>query len=406
MAQTWWFGLPSFRWSLSLFGLCVFTFSIVTYFIKAGEIGAAIGIAGLVFQLRTLRAPLPIWLYTAFILWAFVAAYQSPYQSIALENVVEHLKLLAIVLVAVNALRTQGQLRFFLLFFLGCFLLFPVRGTIIGGETMYGRVVWNYIYHNPNDLATLSMITLGVALGFAFSRQSPGIVRLGAALGAVLLLAVMLLTQSRGAFIGLIAGIGPALFWRSLARPARVLTVLAVLAVIIGPLVPPAAWERLLNMEKLTSTSTIAEADPEGSAAERFEIQKVGLQIFLANPTFGIGLGAYPHENARYAPEIGMKDTHNTYLRLLAEVGLPGCILWCALVWSVLRFAYRRRRSSDDDLATQQAWLERALWGYLVAGIFGSYSKLTLPYLMLAVLWAWAALLPQRKPAEKRYRQQ
>ena len=401
-AQVWRFGVPSFHWSLSLFGLCLFTFSIVTYYINAGEIGAAIGLAGLLLQLRTLRAPLPVWLYATFILWAFVASFASSYQSIALDEVVEHLKLLAIMLIIVNSLRTQGELRFFLLFFLGCFILFPVRGTFIGGDNLAGRAVWNYIYKNPNDLATLCVLTLGIALGFTFSRESPAIVRLGSGLSAVLLLVVMLRTQSRGAFIGVVVGMGPALFWRAMKRPVRVLIVMTALALIVGPQIPPSVWERLSGIEKLTSTSTIAEADPEGSAAQRFEIKKVALRIFLANPVFGIGLGAYPFENARYAPEIGRKDTHDTYLRLLAEVGLPGCLLWCALIWSVLRFAVRQRKSSEDDFGAQQAWLERGLWGYLVAGMFGSFSKLTFPYLILAVIWCSAALLPARALAAKR----
>ncbi len=148
------------------------------------------------------------------------------------------------------------------------------------------------------------------------------------------------------------------------------------------------------GIEKLTSTSTIADADAEGSAAERFEIQKVGWQIFVDHPVFGIGLGAYPLANAMYAPNIGKKDTHNTYLNLAAEVGLPGLILWLACFGSVIRFAYRSRKLAPPGvLATQQGWIERALLAYLVASTVGSYSKLTFPYLMLTVLWCSATLL-------------
>lgn len=380
---------------LSLFGLCVFTFSMVTYYVRAGEIGVAIGIAGLLLRLAEVRIPAPVWRYGLFILWAFIASFASDYRTVAFDNVVEHLKLLTVMLIVVNSLRTRGQLRFFLLFFLGCFMLFPVRGTIIGGDDVAGRAVWNYIYNNPNDLAALCLITLGIALGFTFSRESPAIVRLGSGLSAVLLLVVMLKTQSRGAFIGLVGGMGPALLWRAMKRPFRVLVVVTALALIIGPQISPSTWARLSGIVKLTDTSTAAEADPEGSAAQRLAIRDVGWTIFLANPVLGAGLGSYPYENARYAPELGMRDAHNTYLELLAEVGLPGCLLWCALIWSVLRLASRSRRSSDNELGTQQAWLECALWGYLVTAMFGDFAKLTFLYLMVGVLWRSAGLLPR-----------
>jgi O-antigen ligase len=165
-------------------------------------------------------------------------------------------------------------------------------------------------------------------------------------------------------------------------------------ALVISLSIPATVWERLSGITMLTSTSTIAMADPEGSAEQRFAIMKTAWQIFLDHPLFGIGLGAYPNANAAYAPQLGRRDTHNTYLNLAAELGLPGLLLWCALVWSVLGHAYRsRKRAGAGDLAIQQAWLERGLWAYLVAGFFGTYAKLSFPYMILGVLWCSANLL-------------
>ena len=396
-----WLGLPRFNWSLTLFGLCIYTFVIVTFYVRIAEVGIAIAAVGLVLQLGKSRIPFPVWLFGAFVLWAFVASLASPYADIALDKVLDHLKLLAIMLIVVNALRTEGQLHFYLLFFLGCFVLFPVRGMLVGGDEVSGRVVWNYIYSNPNDLATLCLIALGVALGLLFSKPSRILVRLGGGISAILLLVVILLTQSRGAFIGLVAGMGPAFIWSGLKRPGRLLFSAGILALVISLAIPASVWERLSGIEKLTSESTIAEADPEGSAEQRFEIQKVALQIVVDNPVFGVGLGAYPLANARYAPELGRKDTHNTYLNLAAELGLPGLTLWCALVLSVLRYAYRSRRlAAPGELAIQQAWIERALCAYLVAAVFGSFAKLTFPYLLLAVLWCSATLLASPSPSD------
>jgi O-antigen ligase len=393
-----WLGLPRFHWSLTLLGLCIFTFSVVTYRLPAAEVGVAVAAVGLVLQLRQVRVPFPVWIFGAFLLWAFVASLVSPYAEVARAKFLESLKLFLIMLIIVNALRTEGQLRFYLLFVLGCFILFPVRGTLVGGDTVFGRAVWNYIYSNANDLATLCLIALGVALGFLFSKPSHTLMRLGAGISALLLLVVILLTQSRAAFIGLLAGMGPAFLQLGLKQPGRLLFLAGALALVIGFAIPATVWDRLSGIAMLTSPSTIALADPEGSAEQRYAVQKVAWQIFLDNPIFGVGLGAYPYANAVYAPELGFRDTHNTYLNVATEVGLPGFALWCALVLSVLRYAYRRRRlAAPGGLATQQAWIERALWGYLVACMFATYAALTFPYLMLAVLWCSATLLEKSK---------
>jgi O-antigen ligase len=391
-----WLGLPKFEWSLVLLGFCIYTFVVVTYYLRIAEIGLAIGALGLFLQREKLRLPLPFWLFAAFICWAFLASFASPNPSVAHEAVGEGLKLLAIMFIATNALRTEGQLRFYLLFFLGCFILFPVRGVFLGGATVFGRAVWNYIYANPNDLAALCVLALGIALGFTFS-QWRAVLRLGAAVSATLLMIVILLTQSRGAFIGLFAGIVPGLVWSGLKRPGRLLVFGTLLAIIIAYTVPPSVWARLSGIAKLTDVSTIVTADAEGSAVQRFAVQRIAWQIFLDHPLFGVGLGAYPIANAEYAPEIGKLDAHNTYLSLAAEVGLPGLLLWCALVGTVLRYAYRNRQmSADGDLPIQQLWLERAVWAYLVTAMFGSYSKQNFLYLMLAVLWCSATLLAAR----------
>ena len=404
-ADVTWLGFPRFSWSVTLLGLCVFTVGVVTARLPTGDIGIAIAAAGLLLQGGKVRLPAPILLYAAFVLWAFAASLASPYPELAGQQVIERVKLLVIMVVVVNALQTEGQLRFYLLLFLACYMLSPARGALQNYATGYhpfGRAIWSYVYANSNDLATITLLALGIALAIALSGTSRTVVRLGAGLSVIPLLLVILLTQSRGAVIGLVAGMGPTLAALSAKRPLRAILAGGVLALVVALTVPASVWERLSGIAMLTSAETIALADPEGSAEQRFAIQKVALQIVIDNPVFGIGLGAYGLENAKYAPALGRRDTHNTYLNLAAEAGLPGLALWCAFVWSVLRYAFvRRRQAGPGELSTQQAWIERAVWAYLVAGIFGTYAALTFPYLILAVLWCSATLLAPSSPVLK-----
>jgi O-antigen ligase len=390
-------GMPSFEWSLVLIGLCVFTFVIVTYSVNLAAVGIAIGGIGLVIGKGRVRVPFPLWLYAGFLLWAFIASFASPYPEIVREQLVDRLKLLMIMFITVNALRTDGQLRFYLLFFLVCFIVFPVRGALFNyffyDYNISGRVVWNYTYGNTNELAALSLIALGIALSIRMSEPKRTLVRFGADISFILLLMIILMTQSRGAFLGLGIVILRLLIKMFKRMPRRAIGMAGVI-LFVAFYVPEAAWDRLSGIKQLTSVSTIHEADAEGSASERFEILNVAWRIFRDHPVFGVGLGVYKRANASYAPHLGFMDSHNTYLGLAAEVGLPGVILWCALVGSVLRYGGRRQRHSvKREAAEQQSWIWWGLIGYLVAGMFYSIGGLTFPYLMLAVLWCSGKLL-------------
>jgi O-antigen ligase len=103
-----------------------------------------------------------------------------------------------------------------------------------------------------------------------------------------------------------------------------------------------------------------------------------------------VGLGAYEVAQYRYNPSLGYLDTHNTYLNVLAETGLPGLVLFLALIINVLRgVQHARRRAARQSPAQAEAlrWLQYALLGYLTAGVFGSFSRLAFLYVYLALLW-------------------
>jgi len=114
--------------------------------------------------------------------------------------------------------------------------------------------------------------------------------------------------------------------------------------------------------------------DPEGSAEQRFAVLKTAARIIADHPVLGIGLGAYHNANADYSPDLGMKDTHNTYMNVAAETGVPGLILFLALVGSVLLSARAARRGAGPAAAAQAEevrWLQYSVTGYLVAAVIG-----------------------------------
>jgi len=285
-------------------------------------------------------------------------------------------------------------------------VIWPARGTLknyVTGNTIFGRAIWNKMYKNSNDLAAITLLMLGLALAIATVKTQSVRVRRAAIALVPLTLLIILLTQSRGAFLGLLVGFGPSLLASLRKRPSLMAPVLAVL-VGVAVLVPAVSWHRLATLTTLTSEETSAEAHQdrtllaredrfiliaEDSARQRFEILKTGLHMAASHPLLGVGIGGYREANARYAPELGERDAHNTYVSLAVEMGLPGLLLWLGLVGSVLAQVRRRRAQLQaDDCTVQVLWIYRAIIGFLVAGIFASYAGVTVFYLFLGILWA------------------
>jgi O-antigen ligase len=397
---------------LPWYGLVIFTFFFVTARLPSlfTEIGIYLALLGLVVRPQGLSFPPPLRWALAFLFWSLISTLFAISFETAWPAFIERLKALVIFFVVVNVLRTPQQLRFYILLILVAFAIYPARGTLINyvtGNTLYGRAIWNQIYQNPNFLGAITLLMLGLVLAIATVKTQDARVRRATTAFAPVVLLIILLTQSRGVFIGLLAGFGPPLLARLRKRPSGMAPVLAGLAV-LAVLVPAASWQRLESITSLTSTigetpksrpSTQADTPvylkvAADSARDRFEVLKAGLHIAASHPVLGVGVGCYREANERYAPELGERDAHNTYVSLAAETGLPGLLLWLGLVGSVLaQVRSRRAQLVADDRLIQVLWIERAVIGFLIAGFFISFANLTVFYLFLGILWAASNVL-------------
>jgi len=159
-------------------------------------------------------------------------------------------------------------------------------------------------FYDPNDLAMLFVVCLPLAV-YLSSEPASKLLRI-LWLGAAGMFAYgVYLTNSRG---GLLAVLAIAVLW-SMRRVGRVAT--GVMAAISLPVLFAAT--RLAGMS----------ADEE-SAAGRVDAWYVALQLFVSRPFTGVGLGLFTEHNTLTA--------HNSWLLVLAELGLFGYLAWFSLV--------------------------------------------------------------------------
>jgi putative inorganic carbon (hco3(-)) transporter len=388
----------SAKWSISFVAILAYVYSAVTYGLPLVAPAVVVALIGLFFERIRIVFPGFLILFALWIVWAAVGMGSSYQSEETVKQVTVLLKVFIIVFAIVNVVHNAWRARMFIIFFLGCFALYPARGTIVNyfivRYTLFGRALWNFIYGNSNDLAALTFFPLSLTLALIFTEKK-GWVKNVSFIGTGVLTLIILLTQSRGALIALVAtGL---IFFLTQARGKRLKSALiaAVVCVLILPLVPSSAWKRFEGLTKLTDTATIGDADPEGSADARYNIWRVARQIISENPATGIGLGAYQLAHATYTGRMvvppaarGFRDTHSTYLNVAAETGIPGLILFMAMIGTVAGGAeVTRRRAAGTPRARQIFALQLGLLAFLMHGIFGSLSKLSFLYIQLAVIW-------------------
>jgi O-antigen ligase len=389
------------KWSVSFVATLAYIYAAVTYGLPLVTPAMIIAVLGLTLERDRIVVPMFLVVFALYVLWAAVG-YTSSYEPAGtIDQITVLSKIVLIAFVVSNVTRDSWRMRIFMIFFLACFALYPARGTLVNyfvaGYTVFGRALWNYIYRNANDLAALTFFPLALSVAGAVREYSKWIKR-AAYVGMGVLPLIILLTQSRGALIGLV--VSSLLFFVAYSKGKRIRSLLAgaAVAAVIVPFVPTSAWQRFELMKNLTGTENLGDVDPEGSAQERYNIWRVAGTIIRENPVAGIGLGAYPRAHATYAPRlgvpkgaIGFRDTHSTYLNVAAETGLPGLFLFLATIGTVAVSCERvRRKAKGTPRAPQLLALELGLLAFLIAGLFGSFSKLSYLYLQLATMWALA----------------
>jgi O-antigen ligase len=200
----------------------------------------------------------------------------------------------------------------------------------------------------PNAMAGFLLLTGGAAVAIARESQSP-VARAGAILIGGFMLAGLLFTRSRGAWLA--AGIGFILWvvmeWRKEWWRRRLLIWLGgsgLLAALI--------WLSWKLSDSLPTLGKFLERPELSSLVWRWHILQWTWAMALDHPWWGVGPGAFPVALTHYQriPYVSSENPHNLYLELAAEYGLPAAILTlCALVVFLGRLGKSIRQSAESN---------------------------------------------------------
>jgi O-antigen ligase len=163
-------------------------------------------------------------------------------------------------------------------------------------------------------------------------------VRIAAAVGAALCMLCILFTFSRGGLLTLVT-VGGLLIWRSQRR----FLVAGLLGLgLVGFLFFSSSQ---LEEQYLERASSISKYEEDGSALGRLNAWQTSWRVFLDYPVFGVGPNNLEAVFFRYSPDNSrFRVTHNSYLQLLSECGLPSLLFFLGAIGAALWRLQRLRR--------------------------------------------------------------
>ncbi len=283
----------------------------------------------------------------------------------AFWSFVEFFKVVAIFIVMVNVLRTEKRLRslILLVLFTSCVLsLAALNDYAHGNLALEGKRIAGLLgglFSNPNDLA-LHLVTM-IPISLVLFLGSRGVVsRLLYLVCALLLMAGLVATFSRGGFLGFVCVIG-FLAWKLARRYRLIFRVAALMAVVGFVALAPSAYR-----SRLATTN-------DDSAQARTDDLKRSILVAARNPLFGVGMDNYIlYSNFN-------KATHNAYTQVAAEMGFAALLIYFAFLIT----PFRRLRKIEQGIWTRKGnprlyylavGLQASLVGYMVVSFFASVA--------------------------------
>jgi len=290
------------------------------------------------------------------------------------------IRCIVIFIVIVNVVRTEFRLKGLLFLTLvvsiwlslGAINDYRLNLTTVEGYRVGGRGTG--IFGNSNDMALFLVTSVPMAIAFFLSARGPvRKVLYGAC--ASLMIAAIVLTYSRGGFVGLVvvlAFIG----WK-VGRRQRLTIAVGALILFVGfMLFAPGNYARRL------ASIFIPSLDPVGSSDMRREILYRSIWTALRHPFFGIGMGNFHNVSIRELV------SHNAFTQVAAEMGMAALVCYTMFIVTplkrlgqVAREAFATR--SHSNYYYLSIGLQASLLGYLVSSFFASVAYLWYVYYLV-----------------------
>ena len=263
---------------------------------------------------------------------------------------------------------------------------------------------------NRHHFATYMQMTLALPLGLLFSGAVERDKRPLYAFAAAIMGVALIMTNSRGGLIALVAEIffltmlagfkgGREAAEGDVGRAARGALVRAGLAAAL--IVAILAGVLMFGGEGAL-TRFLGTVNAEDPTTGRVHFWGVTLDIIRDNPVLGAGLGAFGLAFTRYDTRGGLmrvEQAHNDYLQTLADAGIVGAALGLFFLVALFRMGLKRRETKDVFRRGVATGALAGCFAALVHSFFDFPLHTTANALLFLLLAALATLGPRVEQA-------
>ncbi len=273
-------------------------------------------------------------------------------------------------IVMVNVIKTETRLRGLMLLSVGigfylsvvAFNLYQAGKFKVEGYRV--SVELGGMFGNPNELATHFVMFLPVSVALAISSKKI-VWKVLYYIASAFMVAGVLVTFSRGAFLGLI--ISGFVFALKVGRNQRfkVVVLSTIISAIFLAAAPGGYGLRVLSI-------LIPGLDEVGSSDQRKELLIQSIIVTLRNP-WGVGMNGFTLGSAHNL------QTHNAFTQVSSELGIIGLVLYLLILISPIR---RLGAIERECFASKNFnWIyylsigvQVSIIAYMVASFFGSFA--------------------------------
>jgi hypothetical protein len=225
-------------------------------------------------------------------------------------------------------------------------------------------------------MALFLVTILPIAIALIFSTRRV-LAKVFYAVSGFLMMAAIMVTYSRGGFIGALVCLG-FLGWRLGNRHKLLVGILAIVFGFVALALGPHNYAlRLLSI-------FVPSLDPVGSADARREELIRSIYVALRHPLLGIGMG-------NYASDMSYRGlvTHNAYTQVAAEMGMTALVCYTMFIVTPLKRLGQIARQTFEARSSSRYYylavgLQASLLGYMVGSFFASVAYLWYVYYLVA----------------------
>ena len=281
-----------------------------------------------------------------------------------------------------------------------------VRHSTYGFSQASGNWVVSPFYNDHTAYGAALALFIPLLLHFSFSKQYSKKYRIISLMVALFLIASMILSYCRAAWVSLFLGF---IAWGVIVIRIKARYLLLTAAILTG-IFFTFQHQIIYSLEKNQDNSSsdfskhlrsITNISSDASNVERLNRWNCAIRMFREKPIFGWGPGTYQFEYGAFQKhserstastnhgDIG--NAHSEYLGPLSESGLIGSLSFISIVFLTIYYGIRvYRRQKDKKLKQIALLLTVGLITYFVHGLMNNFldtEKLSVPF------WGFIAII-------------